>query len=262
MSNAVDDSWSMIEEAVLRLFEELNIEPATDGHCAVGPVLAEMGWAEIESEYPIESTELLFLAQGRYLTHTDCLDRVMLAELGALLDEPVDALVLPGPAGLVPASRRDTVTGIVLGPLRGRLAVPVLNPTGAVSVGVVDAERLSGEALDTFDSSARWTRVHGPHNATLVDASEEWNRAVAAGQRALATELVAVAEHALRIAIGHAQVRVQFGSPIGAFQSPRHLLADAWACVQGARALLAESWRYGGLLSAQAAKAAAGHARQ
>lgn len=262
MSSAVDDSWSMIEEAVLRLFEELNIEPDTDGHCAVGPVLAEMGWAEIESEYPIESTELLFLAQGRYLTHTDCLDRVMLAELGALLDEPVDALVLPGPAGLVPASQRDTVTGIVLGPLRGRLAVPVLNPTGAVSIGVVDADRLSGEALDTFDSSARWTRVHGPLNATLVDASDEWNRAVAAGQRALATELVAVAEHALRTAIGHAQVRVQFGSPIGAFQSPRHLLADAWACVQGARALLAESWRLGGLLSAQAAKAAAGRAHR
>jgi alkylation response protein AidB-like acyl-CoA dehydrogenase len=66
----------------------------------------------------------------------------------------------------------------------------------------------------------------------------------------------------LRIAVEHVSVRIQFGSPIGAFQSPRHLLAEAKANLEGARALLAETWRYGGELSAMTAKAAAGRAHR
>jgi alkylation response protein AidB-like acyl-CoA dehydrogenase len=96
----------------------------------------------------------------------------------------------------------------------------------------------------------------------LVDASTEWNRAIAAAHRALATELIALADEALRIAVEHVSVRIQFGSPIGSFQSPRHLLADASAGLEGARALLRETWRYGGELSALTAKAAAGRAHR
>ena len=96
----------------------------------------------------------------------------------------------------------------------------------------------------------------------LTDASTEFGRAIAAAQRALATELVALADEALRIAVEHVGVRIQFGSPIGSFQSPRHLLADASANLEGARALLAETWRYGGSLSAMTAKAAAGRAHR
>jgi len=154
------------------------------------------------------------------------------------------------------------VTGIVLGPLTGRLVVPVSGPMGTVSVAVVDADRLRGERLDTFDPSVYWTRVDGQLDAPSVEASTEWNRAIAAAHRALATELVALADEALRIAVQHAKVRVQFGSPIGSFQSPRHALADVSAALEGARALLGESWRYGGRLSAQAAKAAAGRAHR
>jgi alkylation response protein AidB-like acyl-CoA dehydrogenase len=95
-----------------------------------------------------------------------------------------------------------------------------------------------------------------------VDASSEWSRAIAGAHRALATELVALADEALRIAVEHVTVRIQFGTPIGSFQSPRHLLADASAGLEGARALLDESWRYGGELSALLAKAAAGRAHR
>jgi alkylation response protein AidB-like acyl-CoA dehydrogenase len=116
--------------------------------------------------------------------------------------------------------------------------------------------------MDTFDSSAIWTQVSGALDAALVEASTEWSRAVAAAQRALATELVALAEQALRIAVEHVSVRVQFGAAIGSFQSPRHALADASATLAGARALLGESWRYGGRLSAVTAKAAAGRAHR
>jgi hypothetical protein len=268
-----DESWPMVEEAVFRLFDELAAKsgagaagPATsssDEHVAIGPRLAELGWSDIESEYPIEACELLFRAQGRSLAQTDCLDRVMLAELAALLDGPVDGIVLPDiGAGYEPGSSDDRVTGLVLGPLGGRLVVPVSGPMGTVSVGIVDADRLSGERLDTFDPSVYWTRVSGSLDGQLIDASTEWSRAIAAGHRALATELVALADEALRIAVEHVGVRVQFGSPIGSFQSPRHALADAAASLEGARALLGETWRYGGRLSAQTAKAAAGRAHR
>jgi len=230
-SQPIDESWPMVEDAVFRLFEELAgksgngtatvAESGSAEHVAIGPRLAELGWADIEAEYPVEACELLFRAQGRSLALTDCLDRIMLAELAGLLDEPADHVLLPGlTPGYIPGSADDRASGIVLGSLEGRLVVPVRGPIGSVSIGVVDASRLSGERMDTFDASAFWTRVSGPLEATLVEASTEWNNAMAAAHRALATELVALAEQALRIAVEHVSVRVQFGAPIGSFQSP------------------------------------------
>jgi hypothetical protein len=262
--SAPDESWPMVEEAVFRLFDELSAKNPGE-HVPIGPPLAELGWSDIEDEYPIRASELLFRADGRSLLNSDALDKVMLAELASVLDGPVDGIVLPGIAdGYTPGSDADHVTGILLGPLpsAGRLLVPVSSPEGTVSVGIVDSDRLEGERLDTFDPSACWTRVSGPMTHDLVNASAEWTSAVAGAHRALATELVALADEALRIAVEHVSVRIQFGVPIGSFQSPRHLLADASAGLEGARALLAEAWRHGGELSALTAKSAAGRAHR
>ena len=114
---AVDGSWQMVEEAVFRLFEELAGKHAGD-HVAIGGRLAELGWSEIEAEYPVEACELLFRAQGRSLALTDCLDRVMLAELAGVLDGSADHVMLPDlSAGCVSGSDAGRVSGIVLGPL-------------------------------------------------------------------------------------------------------------------------------------------------
>jgi hypothetical protein len=259
--HVADESWQMVEEAVFRLFGELAGKNAGD-HVAIGGRLAELGWSEIEAEYPVEACELLFRAQGRSLALTDCLDRVMLAELAGVLDGPADHVMLPDlAAGCVPGSAARA-SGIVLGPLEGRIVVPVSGPMGAMSVGVADASRLDGQRLDTFDASTYWTRANGPLDVPLVEASAQWGQAMTAARRALATELVELAERALRIAVDHVSVRVQFGAQIGSFQSPRHALADASAVLAGARALLGESWRDGGELSALSAKAAAGRAHR
>jgi hypothetical protein len=262
-AGAVDESWPMVEEAVFRLFDELAAKGPAE-HFSIGPPLADLGWSDIESEYPVEACELLFRAQGRSRLNSDSLDKVLLAELAPVLDGAVDGIVLPGIAvGYRPGSDAERVNGILLGPMpTGRIAVAVSNPKGEVSVGIVDTNGLEATRLDTFDTSAYWTQVTGPMTGDLVDASAEWASAVAAAHRALATELVALADQALRIAVEHVSVRIQFGAPIGSFQSPRHLLADASATLEGARALLGTTWRCGGELSALTAKAAAGRAHR
>jgi alkylation response protein AidB-like acyl-CoA dehydrogenase len=40
------------------------------------------------------------------------------------------------------------------------------------------------------------------------------------------SELLGAAEEALRMSIEYAQIRVQFGSPIGSYQAVKHILAD------------------------------------
>lgn len=258
-----DESWPMVEEAVFRLFDQLAGKSGAEHLVAIGPWLDELGWSDIESEYPVEACELLFRAQGRSLALTDCLDRVMLAELAGLFKEPADHVLLPVAApGYLPGSDEGRVAGIVLGPLEGRVLVPVAGPMGTVAAAIVEAAGLEGERLDTFDTSSFWTLVSGPMDVIPVEASTEWARAIATAHRSLATELVALADQVLRIAIDHVSVRVQFGGPIGSLQSPRHALADAAAVLAGARALLGESWRYGGRLSALMAKSAAGRAHR
>lgn len=257
---ALDESWTMVCEAVSRLFEEIAQRRA---HVAIEPRLQALGWDEIEAEYPIAACALLFDAQGRSLATTNCLDRVMIAELTALVDRNVDGLVLPEPAsGSAPASGGSRITGMVLGPPTGRLIVPVSGELGTVSIGVVDADLLHAERIDTFDPSVHWTRVEGPLDIALTEATAAWRRAVAAAQRALGTELLSLATSALNIATEQVGARTQFGVPIGSLQSPRHALAEAAAQIAGARALLDQSWRFGGRLSAVAAKAAAGRAHR
>ncbi len=72
----------LVEERVHRLFEELahSREPADSGgaitpveFASVDALLADVGWPAIESDYPTESCELLFRAQGRPPAQTDCL---------------------------------------------------------------------------------------------------------------------------------------------------------------------------------------------
>jgi hypothetical protein len=179
-----DDAWPMIEEAVFRLFDEVTAKYAGE-HVAIGPQLAELGWSDIETEYPIKACEVLFRAQGRSLAHTDCLDRVMLAELAVLLDGPADAIVLPDAStGYAPGSDDGRVAGIVLGSPEGRLVVPVSGPMGTVSIGVVDASQ-----MDEGQRAARHRPGRGVHRVEPCArhrASGPGDRVGGAGRRSAA----------------------------------------------------------------------------
>src|SRR5207248_4249664 len=66
-----------------------------------------------------------------------------------------------------------------------------------------------------------------------------WPAAVAAGQLALAHELVGASRAMLQLARDHAVERIQFGRPIGSFQAVRHRLADGLVAIEGADAAVA-----------------------
>lgn len=65
-----------------------------------------------------------------------------------------------------------------------------------------------------------------------------FTRSLAMALTALAAELVGLADGALDAAISHARNRVQFGVPIGTFQSVGHRLVDGYALAEKARSLL------------------------
>lgn len=70
---------------------------------------------------------------------------------------------------------------------------------------------------------------------TLDIAPEARAHARRAHRLVVAAELVGVAQAALEMAAAYAKERVQFGKPIGSYQSIKHQLANAWMGVDNAR---------------------------
>jgi hypothetical protein len=85
-----------------------------------------------------------------------------------------------------------------------------------------------------------------------------WPEAVAAGQRALAHELVGASRAMLALAREHALERIQFGRPIASFQAVRHRLAESLVAIEAADAALAGAWDERTPFAAGVAKALAG----
>lgn len=254
----IDGAWQLAEQEIFRLFDSLG---RNGGHTRIDPHLRKLTWwSQLEHEYPVEACELLFRAQGRSLAQTDCLDRAMLAELTARLSEPADGVVLPNlSSGDTPGSSNGHVNGITLGPAAGRLIVPVRGPLGTVSIGVVDASRLQISRVNTVDPSVILSQVRGPLPSELAEATLEWNLAMGAAHRALATELIALADEALRMSLRANEEQPQNGAS-ELTTAIRESLSHAFAELEAARAVLGVSWRYGGRLSGQKAKALAGRA--
>ena len=222
----------------------------------LGPVLDELGWADVVAEDPAVATRLLFSEHGRALGNTAVLDSVVLPLLGV----EADAVAYPLPAGgWTPTSTADSLSGVLLhAPAPGsRIAFPVSTADG-VAIAVV-ADGLTFTPAMSIDLYSGWVTVAGG-GAGALSAVVPWQDAVAAAHRALAAELIGVAEQALQLAIEHTSARTQFGHPIASFQVVRHRLADGEVAIAGARALLAAAFIDGSGDAAAAAKAQAGRA--
>jgi alkylation response protein AidB-like acyl-CoA dehydrogenase len=173
---------------------------------------------------------------------------IVFEELGrALLPGPVTATFLA--AGLVPgAAAGEAVVGLV--DRRDRVAL-VEHPAAVTDLLVIDDGGVFRVPFDARSQRSR-PRPGGPVPLDPLTPVAAVAVSTADGQRlaggpdaarlrrtgALLTAAlqVGVAQGALDLAVRYARERVQFGRPVGSFQAVKHLLADALARVDLARA--------------------------
>ena len=240
----------------------------------LAPALEEFGWFELLSAEPHEAVPALFETQGETLVAAPALSAVMAADAWSGGDgAPPGSVVLPGPgAGARPASTISDGTLHVDGYLVAAgggappLLVPARREADLVLVAVEPGDRLPMRPVEGIDPWLELVHLQGPvdlDGRVVVDsplAAGRWERAVAAGRRALAHELLGVSAELLRLAVDHARERSQFGRPIGTFQAVQHRLAEARVALTAAEAAAAEAWTGPETLSALLAKLWAGRA--
>jgi hypothetical protein len=232
--------------------------------------LRELGWDDVAAADPAAAATLLFTEKGRALSAAALLDDAVLPLLSAGLPAGLagrpDLLCYPYPgSGTRPSSTPLGTTGILLRRPEPdeRLLIPVAD-ADCVMLAVEAAGEFTVTPLASLDPEAGWYAVAGPTPVARYDGSA-WPTAVAAAHRALAAEIIGVAERALGLAVEHTSTRRQFNAPIAAFQAVRHRLADGYVAIAAARALLAASFgdvSGSATVAAAAAKARAGRAHQ
>jgi alkylation response protein AidB-like acyl-CoA dehydrogenase len=151
-----------------------------------------------------------------------------------------NAWILDGAKRLVPAASRSArvlvAATAAAKPSSSELGVGIFLVDPNAAGVVLTAQRTStGEPL--FDMTLAGVRVSnddllgGDAKAGAVAARWIHDCALAA----LCMTQVGVSERALEITTGHLKERVQFGVPIGSFQSVQHRAADCWIDLQAMR---------------------------
>lgn len=231
--------------------------------------LAELGWHEVVSDDPAGAFDLLFTVQGRTGRASAYLDTLLVDAAGGDLRRDQDAqrpmaVVHPiGDAMCHESEGRLLIDGVVLSDLRVTGACVVAFDSADAAVYMLESGRLADVARRVlgFDSGSALRRVRIEISMSDVEERRcDWGAAVAAGRRALASELVGNGLAMLDIAIDHARQRTQFGRPIGVNQTPRHRLAECHACLAGARGLIDAAWKSGTSWDGWIAKTYAGYA--
>jgi len=211
----------------LELFR-VSLQQATAAHTgkALDDALAELGWRDALSADRPAAISILFELQGSANATSSALDLVM-----------ADALGVDGPVALPPL---------------GSLHQPRARGLGLYSFA---SEGVTVRPIAGIDPELGLVEVSGdlPTNPSAV-----WPAAVAAGQVALAHELVGASKAMLRLARDHAVERIQFGRPIAGFQAVRHRLAESLVAIEAAAAALDAAWEFESPMNAALAKAVAG----
>ena len=227
---------------------------------ALDAALDDLGWPDAIAVDPRAAVSLLFEAQGGSGTTSSALDRVLLAALGVA---PGAGVVLPSAGRWDPPGARAgeglAVDGLATAGLAERAEAVVVAPSGDGFVAAtVDPGDLDLREIEGIDPRLGLVAVAGEAVPVAATRPAAWAEALAAGQRALAHELVGASRAMLGLARDHAVERIQFGRPIAAFQAVRHRLAEALVAVESADAAIAAAWDDPAPLTAALAKALAG----
>jgi hypothetical protein len=213
--------------------------------------LAEFGWAELLAAEPAVAVGTLFRLQGAKLTAATLLDAVLAAEFAG----GPDRVVLPMPPRVRSFAAREgrvQVEGLLTAPVTAG-TVALATDFGVFAVPIADLDQRTDPGLDPHRA---WTRVSGEVALEEHIADEgAWSRAVAAGRRALAAELLGIAERMLILAVEHTTTRVVFGRKLAGFQVVRHKLADVRVAGEIAELALTAAFADADPLAAALAKA-------
>jgi Acyl-CoA dehydrogenase, C-terminal domain len=267
-----------MDAAELDLFDR-TLRGATEAHrdAALDAALVELGWHEALADDRRAAVSLLFEHQGRTGVSSGALENVVALALGTQ-SAPDAAIVLPPLGGAEPPAHEDGGDVVVHGLgtsrlVRGDTALVVVQSHQDELVAVLETGELTCRPARGMDPDLGLVEVTGAAAAvaplTPIDPGR-WSAAVSGARLALAHELVGASAAMLELARVHALDRVQFGSPISAFQAVRHRLADSLVALESARALLDAAWQDGSdetaamakALSGRSARAVAGHCQQ
>jgi hypothetical protein len=246
-----------------KLFTE-SLQRATEQYtgAALDTALDRLGWRDALENDRREAVAILFELQGAANVTSSALNEVMAAALG---QEETTTVVLP-------RIGQSTAPGQVVGErlvVRGiAMRSPAKSAGAAIAYGAQDvyltavaSAQLDVRSAPGLDPGLGLVGVWGEIPFSASDsrpATATWTAAVAAGQIALAHELVGVSRAMLRLARDHALERVQFGRPIAGFQAIRHRLAESLVAIESAQACADAAWDDASPLAAALAKAVAG----
>lgn len=217
----------------------------------VDDALTAQGWSDALSLDARTAVSVLFEAQGRRNATSGALDIVLSHALGV---EP-GRVVLPPLGQTHPPGRADGDTISVRGLVTAADDVAMHVVSSGGSLASVDG--LSRRVISGLDPALGLVEVTGA-SASTTSRVVAWDEAVAAGQRAVAHQLVGAATAMLELAREHALERIQFDVPIASFQAVRHRLADSLVAVESARSAIDAAWEAGSPFDAAVAKAIAG----
>jgi hypothetical protein len=218
--------------------------------------LGDLGWSDALEADLRTAVTALFEAQGELGVTSGALHLVLAGPLG----RTGSVVVLPRLGRWAAPGADGGFDGLVLGDVSEVSHLTVITDRGAdvaVNPAHVELTLVAG-----MDPALGLVRVQGglPSPLATPDQPARWADAVAAGQLALAHELIGATAAMLEQARTHAVDRIQFGVPIASFQAVRHKLADSYVALEGTRAAVGAAWDDGSPLAAGMAKAIAGRA--
>lgn len=182
--------------------------------------------------YGLAEETLLFRELGRHLVPGPFIGTVLAAHLAAL------------------AGATDTTDRLLAGELIAALAVPITTDTvvresvrgtfttfdgadgtvllvlGETDTALVPAAAARVEPKSCFDHTARLAHLTIDAQGTVTAPKSQWD-GTAHATVLISAMLSGIAEATRDASVEYAQVRKQFGAPIGAFQAVKHRCADA-----------------------------------
>lgn len=182
------------------------------------------GWAELVDVDPAVAISLLGEEAGRARSGAPVVELAVLRGAGIAPDAStaviVDGLAL---AGAERAARFVCLDGDAITAIDAELVT--LSPAGGFDPAL---------ALSTVDFDRR--------RAESIAGADALERAVAAGRRALASQIVGAVQQMLTDTLAYVSERHQYGRAIGSFQTVKHRLADVRVAATAAEAGVRAAW--------------------